>query len=217
LALGRVAAWGRDPSHGNSPPIKIKAAYWQKAHLTLRYFEVGFENQDHVQPLPNIEGPSYRDLRFNRAQVEAEWLPADRPKSAQTIGAVDAFSRILSDSKWASALILNPSKFEFEAPYPNSVSAEVRTKQRLIKQLDRDLHDKLRSGAISSTGRPHKDLPRRPIAKEEWDKIGLIFDQMALDNPQGKSFAKAFATNKICYAGVEFPKSDVALNFGVTI
>jgi hypothetical protein len=40
---------------------------------------------------------------------------------------------------------------------------------------------------------------------------------MALDNPDGQSFAKAFATDKICFSGVEFEKSEIASSFGTEI
>jgi len=218
LSTGQLIAWGREADRRSGSPLsEIETNYWRDAELTYWYFTDGFREQVHVQPRSGVTGPTYRDLQFNRAQAEGIWTPDSRPGPPQRIGAIDAFTHILQGSKWAKDLTDNPERFDFEAPYPKSVTPEERTRIRLIKQLDRHMHDKLRSGDLSSWGRPHHSLPLKPISKDEWDQIALITDNAAFTQNSGNACAMIRSSGKLCYVKIELSRAEVSKIYGLTI
>ena len=138
-----------------------------------------------------------------------------RPILSKEIGAMDAFIRILESSGWAADLTAYPERFTFDTPYPNSVTPAERTRIRLIKELDRDIHDKLRSGALLAWGRPNRAAPMRPIDSAEWDDIALITDKLAFENSR-HSCAMTRKNGKVCYLGVKLSRDQVSRCYKVS-
>ncbi|MGC1861410.1 MAG: hypothetical protein WA733_09885 [Methylocystis sp.] len=228
LSLGIITAWGRKADQGTEIALaEIDRSYWQNARFTDWVYMEDAAIDAHAVPHKHLIGtvPTYREILFNREQVEAAWPKSTRPSPATRISAVAAFNRILEHSKWAQNLRENPSLFRFEAWYPNRVSPEQRTRERLLQQLNQDLHDKLRDGAISAWGRPVKhefrgDAPLRVIAKEEWDDIELILDRRALDGTSSRPCARTRAgirDSRLMYVDVEFDRSEIERAYGLNL
>ena len=86
LSVGRLTAWGREADQGSKLAlVEIPRGYWATARLMLNFFGKDTDQDVHVEPkksggrLINPEfSQSYRDLRFNRAQVEFAMPDSDR-------------------------------------------------------------------------------------------------------------------------------------------
>jgi hypothetical protein len=226
LSTGQIAAWGRDANAGRRPPlVKIGNDYWAHAQFNYSFFHQEGNDEEvfiDAEPRGRNDVPSYGDLQFNRAEVEAIWPIASRPPAPSRISVIDAVLRILESSRWSRNLRENPTNFKFDAAYPNSISPEERTRIRLVKQLNRDLHDRLRDGRIPAWGRPISHSlgdgkpPLRPIQKEEWDDILLALDDRTLNGSLSGSFALARGTVRLQYVDVKLDRSAVDGTYGLS-
>jgi hypothetical protein len=137
------------------------------------------------------------------------------------IGAIEAFNRILESSKWARKLTVNPDQLKLRDWHDDSMMPEQQIRRRLVNQLDRDLHDKLRLGELSAWGRLDRDKPLRSIPKEEWDEVAIMFDERALTSKSDNACAwtrnlQDMRKNRIRYICVQFSHKEIFDAYSVT-
>jgi len=117
------------------------------------------------------------------------------------INAIEAFNKIIESSEWARTLVCN-----------NPSDQKIRS--RLINQLGRDLHDKLRLGELSAWGRLDSEKPLRPIPQEEWDEVTISFDERSLtsNNCNACAWVKMHDVRKsrLRYVSVQFSRHEIS-------
>jgi hypothetical protein len=134
--------------------------------------------------------------------------------SAQLIGAIYAFNTVVSKSRWAKRLRKRPDEIKFRGMYEGYHTNEENIKARLESQLDREIHDKLRAGELTAYGRTNHGNPLRPIPKEEWDEIEIMFDKESLAKCSKNACAwlrdrRLVSGGRIRYIEVQFQKTEI--------
>ena len=99
--------------------------------------------------------------------------------SARLVGAIAAFDRIISKSRWAKRLRKHPEVMK-RGPYETSHTEDENIQRRLELRLDNEIHDKLRAGELTAWGRTNYGNPLRRIQSDEWDEIAIMFDKESL-------------------------------------
>ncbi len=96
--------------------------------------------------------------------------------------------------------------------YEDMVSKKEAIKRRLLKALERDLHDNLRAGRVAAWGRVDRHSPLAPIAAEEWSDIKLSMEEVDFKNLSTGfciNFTVPAAYRKTVYQDVKFSKETV--------
>lgn len=213
LSIGALSAYGREGQFGHQsyrghPNLTlIDCNYWKTARFTYDFFGANRENEIHVDTAPPGTGLVYRDVRFNRSDIESGW-PTSRSKDR--IFAMDAIYRILTQSEWAKNLAAQPELMTPAGLYENSKTRKEMIKDRLLHALRRDIHDRLRSAEIEAWGRKHRNHPLAPIKAEEWDNLHITTDDIDFRNLKNGFCTQNFsnqAMRSTCYENVQFVRS----------
>jgi hypothetical protein len=132
--------------------------------------------------------------------------------SARLVGAIAAFNRIVSKSRWAKCLRKHPEVMK-RGPFETSHTEDENIQRRLEFHLDNEINDKLRAGELTAWGRTNHGNPLRRIQSDEWDEIAIMFDKESLT--KGSTNACAWLRDdrvpggRIRYIEVQFLQTEI--------
>lgn len=227
---GKLPIWAKP--RGSSLWQAVPSNFWRA--YSINYLTLVDETPEDVRAARDKDGrdtDEWREFMTSRLAVERLWpvqneSPSNRrpqlsDESSSRIGAIDAFIRIVETSKWAKDLEAHPERFHFDVPYPHPTSTppEERTRRRLMMELDREIHDRLRKGSWVAWGRLSHDMPLKPINADEWDKVKIMFDEESITRFPSNACAwlrdlNAYG-NRIRYINVQFDRDAVTRDFPV--
>ena len=133
--------------------------------------------------------------------------------SARLVGAIAAFNRIVSKSRWAKRLRKHPEVMK-RGPYETSHTEDENIQRRLELHLDNEIHDKLRAGELTAWGRTNHGNPLRRIQSDEWDEIAIMFDKELLTKGSTNACAwlrddRLVPGGRIRYIRVQFLQTEI--------
>lgn len=213
LSLGEITAYGKRARfgvglyEGEPTLVPIPRQFWESALFTYDFFGEDRENDIHAM-LMGDNALCYRGIRFTSSEVALYWK---KSKSSGQISAVKAIYLALSQSEWAkrhadSWQSLRPLSSE-DGKDPKKIRMD-----RVAAVFKVEVHNQLRAGKLHAVGIKNRKQPLEQIPADEWSRIHILMDEMALQNSDwscaGLIHPSSNTSRETIYMDVRFEKDE---------